>query len=63
MTTCAYCGKEILDGEPAYVCCDNWLLWNYYCDMPKSKNVYCSKECFADDWVVEEIEPDELEGR
>lgn len=56
---CAYCGKTIPEGENVYVCLDNWLQWNHYTDLPGEFNRYCSKECFADDWTVEEIEYEE----
>ena len=57
---CANCGKEMGDG--AYSARDNWLQWEHYTRIgpPAEANCYCSKECFADDWMVEWTGVDEM---
>jgi len=54
---CAKCGEKLEDG--GYVALDNWLQWHHYC--LGHPNAYCSKECFADDWMVEWVDAEELE--
>lgn len=54
---CAKCGKNLEDG--GYIVLDNWLQWHYYCE--RNEFAYCSKECFADDWMVEWFDAEELE--
>ena len=57
---CAYCGKQIEEGDDVFVCLDNWLQWHHYCDLPEHKHYYCSKACFADDWSVELVDLDDI---
>ena len=55
---CINCGRELNDG--GYLCLENWLQWHHYSvfyELP----VYCSKECFADDWMVTWTDQEELE--
>lgn len=54
---CAKCGEELKGG--GYVAFDNWLQWHHYTTVRNF--AYCSVECFADDWMVEWVDADELE--
>lgn len=58
---CAYCGKIIRKGEDAFVCFDRWLVDEYYYNLPDKKCIYCSKQCFADDWSVQPIDLNDYE--
>lgn len=52
---CSGCGKELHEGDDVYVCLDNWLNWNHYAEIGPHANVFCSAECFCDDWSVERM--------
>ena len=56
---CSVCGKKLDDG--AYISLDNWLQWEHYSKQMEPDR-YCSKECFADDWMVEWVDADDLGG-
>lgn len=51
---CAECGKELSGDDDMLVCLDNWLQWEHYTRIGPHAGVYCSEECFARYWMVED---------
>lgn len=56
---CAECGKELTD--TALTPLDNWLQWEHYTKCNPKDRYFCSTECFADSWMLEEIPVEEAE--
>jgi hypothetical protein len=50
---CANCGKTLAGSDAVFVCLNMWLQWNHYADISKYAGCYCSKECFAEYWLLE----------
>ena len=58
---CVVCGRELDDG--GYIALENWLQWHHYTKIGPSAvaNCYCSKKCFADDWMLTWMDAEEFD--